>query len=99
MEMWRDISRRILVKGESKRQICWEYGIHFKTLQKPREHAEQLRQQQSKPRYKKSAHRQRSSKKYSQRDQKALREQRPTAKRIFERLVSEERRKTTVWRP
>jgi hypothetical protein len=34
MEMWRDIRRRVIVDGESKRLICREYGIHFKTLQK-----------------------------------------------------------------
>ena len=34
MEMWRDIRRRVIVDGESKRRICREYGIHFKTLQK-----------------------------------------------------------------
>ena len=40
MEMWRDIRRRVLVEGESKRQICREYGIHFRTLQKILEYPE-----------------------------------------------------------
>jgi len=34
MEMWRDIRWRFLVEGEAKWQICREYGIHFRTLQK-----------------------------------------------------------------
>lgn len=52
MEMWRDIRRRILVEGEAKRQICREYGIHFRTLQKILEHSEPPGYRQSKPREK-----------------------------------------------
>jgi len=52
MEMWRDIRRRVLVEGESKRQICREYGIHFLTLQKILEHPEPPGYRQRSPREK-----------------------------------------------
>jgi transposase len=90
MEMWRDIRRRILVEGEGKRQICREYGIHFRTLQKILEHAEPPGYRQSKPREK------RKIGPYIPfieealtEDRKAPRKQRHTAKRLFDRLVSE----------
>ena len=90
MEMWRDIRRRILVEGEAKRQICREYGIHFKTLQKILENAEPPGYRQSKPREK------RKIGPYIpfiedalSEDRKAPRKQRHTAKRLFDRLVKE----------
>ena len=50
MEMWRDIRRRVLVEGESKRAILRQYGIHFSTLRKILSHSEP-------PGYRKSASR------------------------------------------
>jgi transposase len=90
MEMWRDIRRRILAEGEGKRQICREYGIHFKTLQKILEHPEPPGYRQSKPRGKRKIGPYISFIEETLRtDQKAPRKQRHTAKRLFDRLVSE----------
>jgi len=90
MEMWRDIRRRILVEGEGKRQICREYGIHFKTLQKILEHAEPPGYRQSKPREKRKIGPYISFiEEVLTEDRKAPRKQRHTAKRLFDRLVSE----------
>jgi hypothetical protein len=90
MEMWRDIRRRILVGGEAKRQVCREYGIHFRTLQKILEHSEPPGYRQSKPHEKRKIGPYLSFIEETLReDQKAPRKQRHTAKRLFHRLVSE----------
>jgi len=90
MEMWRDIRRRILVEGEAKRQICREYGIHFRTLQKILEHSEPPGYRQSKPREKRKIGPYLSFiEETLHADQKAPRKQRHTAKRLFTRLISE----------
>ena len=90
MEMWRDIRRRILVEGEGKRQICREYGIHFKTLQKILEHPEPPGYRQSKPREKRKIGPYLSFiEETLAEDKKAPRKQRHTAKRLYDRLVSE----------
>jgi hypothetical protein len=34
MEQWSEIRRRVLVEGVSKRQICVEYGLGWRTLEK-----------------------------------------------------------------
>ncbi len=92
MEMWRDIRRRILVEGESKRQICRDYGIHFRTLQKILENPEPPGYRQRKPRAK--------GKigpflpvieeiLTADKDRKVPKKQRHTAKRIFDRLRDE----------
>jgi len=39
MEQWREIRRRVLVEGVSKRQIMRETGLHFKTLNKILRHS------------------------------------------------------------
>ncbi len=92
MEMWRDIRRRVLVEGESKRQICREYGIHFRTLQKILENPAPPGYRQRKPRAK------RKIGPFipvieeiltSDKDRKVPKKQRHTAKRLFDRLVDE----------
>lgn len=90
MEMWRDIRRRVLVEGESKRRICREYGIHFQTLQKILAHSAPPGYRQTKPREK------RKIGPYLPlideiltADRKAPKKQRHTAKRIFSRLGDE----------
>jgi transposase len=79
-----------LVEGEGKRQICREYGIHFKTLQKILTHSEPPGYRLKKPREK------RKIGPYLPlideiltTDRKAPKKQRHTAKRIFDRLVDE----------
>ena len=40
MELWSEIRRKVLVDGVSKRQICREYGVGWRTLGKMLAHAE-----------------------------------------------------------
>jgi hypothetical protein len=40
MELWSEIRRKVLVEGVSKRQICREYGVGWRTLGKMLAHAE-----------------------------------------------------------
>jgi len=90
MEMWRDIRRRVIVDGESKRLICREYGIHFKTLQK-------ILSNTIPPGYRQTKRREKRKigphlafiEGILEEDKKAPRKQRHTAKRIFDRLISE----------
>jgi transposase len=90
MEMWRDIRRRILVEGESKRQICREYGIHFQTLQKILTHPEPPGYRQTRPREKRKLGPYLSLiDEILTADRKAPKKQRHTAKRLFDRLVDE----------
>ena len=91
MEMWRDIRRRINVDGESKRLICREYGIHFKTLQKILTNTTPPGYRQTKPREKRKIGPHLAFiEEILAEDKKAPRKQRHTAKRIFDRLVSEQ---------
>jgi len=91
MEKWRDIRRRVIVDGESKRQICREYGMHFKTLQK-------ILANTSPPGYRQTKQREKRKigphltfiEEILTEDKKAPRKQRHTAKRIFDRLVIEQ---------
>jgi transposase len=91
MEIWRDIRRRVIVEGESKRLICREYGIHFKTLQK-------ILTNTIPPGYRQTKRREKRKiglhltfiEEILEEDKKAPRKQRHTAKRIFDRLVSEQ---------
>jgi transposase len=90
MEMWRDIRRRVIVEGESKRQICREYDIHYKTLQKILSYSAPPGYRQTKPRQKRKIGPYLSAiEQILAADKKAPRKQRHTAKRIFERLIDE----------
>jgi transposase len=40
MEQWTEIRRKVLVEGVSKREICREYRVGWRTLEKMLEHAE-----------------------------------------------------------
>jgi len=40
MELWTEIRRRRLVEGVSKRELCREYGLGWRTLEKILEHSE-----------------------------------------------------------
>ena len=91
MEMWRDIRRRVIADGESKRLICREYGIHFRTLQKIVANTTPPGYRQTKPREKRKVG------PYLPfiedilaEDKKAPSEQRHTAKRIYKHLISEQ---------
>jgi len=92
MEKWRDIRRRVIAEGESKRHICREYGIHFQTLQKILRYDSPPGYRQSQPRAKRKIgpfipiidEILRADK-----DDKVHKKQRHTAKRLFDRLVDE----------
>jgi transposase len=91
MEMWRDIRRRIITEGESKRLICRQYGIHFKTLQKIIANTTPPGYRLTKPREKRKIGPHLAFiEDILIEDKKAPRKQRHTAKRIFDRLVSEQ---------
>jgi transposase len=91
MEMWRDVRRRVIVDGESKRLICREYGIHFKTLQKILTNTSPPGYRQTQPREKRKIGPYLAFiEEILAEDKKAPRKQRHTAKRIYERLVREQ---------
>jgi transposase len=90
MEIWAEIRRRVLVDGLSKRAACRAYDIHWDTLNKILEHPEP-------PGYRRTVPRPRPKldpflpviHQIREGDKKALRKQRHTARRIFERLRDE----------
>lgn len=90
MKMWTEIRRLVLTEKKTKRAICQEYGIHWKTLQKILAHEEPpgYRQKQRRHKPKLEAflpiiH------EILKQDEKAPKKQRHTIKRIFDRLRSE----------
>ena len=90
MNMWTEIRRLVLTKQKSKRAICEEYEIHWKTLQKILAHEEPPGYRLKKPRPKPKLERFLPIiHEILKQDQKAPKKQRHTAKRIFERLRDE----------
>ena len=90
MQDWTDIRRKVLVEGISKRQICREYHLAHKTLQKILAHAEPLpyRQEIVRPKTKLGPY-QDVIDEILRRDRDAPVKQRHTALRIFHRLRDE----------
>lgn len=90
MEMWRDIRRRVLVDGESKRSVMRHYGIHYQTLEKILRHSEppgyRMERLRGKPKLGPFVDVVAS---ILEADKTAPRKQRHTAKRIFDRLRDE----------
>jgi transposase len=90
MELWNEIRRRVLVEGASKRSMCLEYGLGWRTVDKILEHPEP-------PGYRLKAVRGRPKlgphtgtiDAILEDDKTAPPKQRHTAKRIFERLRDE----------
>ena len=87
MEQWSEIRRRVLVDGGSRRQILRETKMHWLTLKKVLEHREPpgCRQQTSRCKTKLGDYLGRLEQ-ILKADQAMPRKQRPTAKRIWERL-------------
>ena len=87
MNDWAEIRRRVLVEGDSRRQILRETGMHRQTLKKILEHSEPpgYRQQKPRPRKKLGAFLERIQQILKE-DQAMPRKQRHTAKRIWQRL-------------
>lgn len=90
MDQWTEIRRLVLTKQKSKRAICQEYRLHWKTLQKILRHAEPpgylQRQSRAKP---KLGHLLPIIHEILEQDKAAPPKQRHTIKRIFERLQTE----------
>lgn len=89
MDQWTEIRRLVLTKQKSKRAICQEYHLHWKTLQKILTHTEppgyQLRQPRAKP---KLGNLVPIIHEILEQDKTAPPKQRHTIKRIFDRLQS-----------
>ena len=52
MELWTEIRRKVLVEGVSKREICRDYKVGWRTLEKILEHPEPPGYRARDPRYK-----------------------------------------------
>ena len=90
MKMWTEIRRLVLTEKKSKRAICQEYGIHWKTLEKILAHEEPPGYRQKERRHKPKLeaflpviH------EILEQDKGAPPKQRHTIKRIFDRLQAE----------
>lgn len=91
MEKWLEIRERVLRKGVSKRQILRETGMHWKTLEKILEHPFPPGYQRSKPPVKsKIGPYLKKIRQILETDKSMPKKQRHTAKRIWERLQTEE---------
>jgi transposase len=90
MEQWEEIRRRVLVRGESKRQIQRETGMHWKTLTKILSHSipPGYRKKCTRPKPKLGPYLERIAE-IIESDKAFPRKQRHTAKRIYERLKEE----------
>lgn len=90
MEEWTDIRYRIRIKGESKRSILEETGMHWTTLEKILEHPEppgyRMSRSRSKPKI--GAYLERIAQ-ILEEDSHIPKKQRHTATKIHERLVAE----------
>ena len=90
MDMWSDVRRRVLVRGEAKRSVQRHYGIHWRTLNKILAHS-------APPGYRRSKPRKRPKLEpfipvilqWLEEDKGVHKKQRHTARRIFNRLVKE----------
>jgi transposase len=90
MEQWKEIRRRVLVEGVSKRQVLRETGMHWRTLEKILSHSAPpgYRLKQPRPRPKLGPFLDRIREVLAE-DKRLPRKQRHTAKRLFERLREE----------
>lgn len=90
MEQWKEIRRRVLVEGVSKRQVLRETGMHWRTLEKILSHSAppgyRLKRPRRRPKLGPFLDRVRQ---ILEEDKRLPRKQRHTAKRLFERLKEE----------
>ena len=90
MHLWTEIRRLALTKQKSKRAICQEYDLHWKTLQKILNHEEPPGYRQRRPRAKPKLDRFLPIiHEILEQDKTSPPKQRHTIKRIFERLRAE----------
>ena len=91
MDQWTEIRRLVLTKQKSKRAICQEYHLHWKTLQKILNHAEPPGYRQRQPRAKPKLDRFLPIiHEILEQDKKSPPKQRHTIQRIFDRLRTEQ---------
>jgi transposase len=91
MDRWTEIRKKVLVEGVSKRQVMDEEGIHWETLQKILAHSQPPGYRMSKERKQPKIGPYLGRIKQILADDKHIhKKQRHTAKRIFERLCSED---------
>ena len=90
MEQWTAIRQRVLVKGESKRKVLGDTGLHHETLEKILRHSQPpgYRREAEYPRPKVGPYMDRIRQILVE-DQAAPKKQRHTAKRIFDRIRGE----------
>ena len=90
MDQWTEIRRLVLTKQKSKRAICEEYKLHWKTLKKILNHEEPPGYRQRQPRGKPKLDRVLPIiHEILEQDKTAPPKQRHTIKRIFDRLRAE----------
>jgi transposase len=90
MQIWTEIRRLVWTKQKTKRAICQEYGLHWKTLQKILNHAEPPGYRQRQPRAKPKLDRFLPIiHEILEQDKKSPPKQRHTIQRIFDRLRTE----------
>ena len=90
MEKWAEIRRLVWVEDRSKRSVCREFNIHWSTLQKILGHTEPPGYRQAQPRAKRKIGPFLGViDEILESDKKVHRQQRHTARRIFERLRHE----------
>jgi len=91
MDRWTEIRKKVLVEGVSKRQVMDEEGVHWETLQKILAHSQPLGYRMRKERKQPKIGPYLGRIKQILADDKDIhKKQRHTAKRIFERLCSED---------
>ena len=90
MEQWAEIRQRVLAKGESKRSVLRETGIHHGTLEKMLTHSQPpgYRREAAYPKPKIGPYEDRI-RQILEEDKTAPKKQRHTAKRVFERIQAE----------
>ena len=90
IELWERVRRKVLVEGQSKRQVMREEGLSWETLQKILAHSAPpgYRQKQARPKRKIGEHWE-WIRQLLAGDKQVPRKQRHTAKRIWERLKTE----------
>jgi len=86
MQYWANIRRRVLVEGESKRQVCRTEGLHWDTLQKMLAHSEPPGYRRSQPRGSKLDPYWKLLQQILDEDQHQPKKQRHTVQRIWQRL-------------
>lgn len=90
MEQWARVRRKVLVNGGSKRSVMSEEGLHWETLQKMLSHSQPPGYRRVKKRGRKIDAHVEWVRRVLESDREVPRKQRHSAKRIFDRLKTEQ---------